>query len=536
MEPSGRMETLLDPGSTEEEHEAIVLAELLRELEGAQRVVQSAHVPLVVPYLMQLREANRSGGSTSSPLPLKSGSSEPQGEALHDEAIRVLPLTLASLEALASSNAVSLLVLMSMRDSKFPGRMRRVTLPLPYSLLSKPYPIQTRDEHIERCERLAAFAMTIPRDQVVLSYASVVSGPATISHSGGTVATASKLKTEHISRIFLPVWQDPPVSKPSGMSDDNNNDGNMPDVSSFDQNGLTATASSSIARAAASAMKYDPSHVSYTQVSEYLRCPYRYYLTRVMKLPGEVSTAMVYGRVLHEAIAEFASSLVVSESDTSDDSVLVDEQYAVAEKRARAMFADSWGVNQDDALFSSTDHERELYEQGVVALETFFQAHKRENPRVLHVEHPFSVFVPEADVELRGVWDRIDAVRSSSHDTSHPVIKEFKSNLSGAARDMGKQARDSLQLKVYMYAFERVFGTLPFGAALQIIGGDDKSNAAGFITASASSAQEAVDTIVTAVSGMRAGEFAPRPSFMECAFCPYASSACRAAGSVNAAS
>lgn len=508
-----------------------MLAEFLRELEGAQRVVQSAYVPLVVPYLIQLREANRSRGSTTSPQQPTTASSEDDSELPRDEAIRVLPLTMASLESLAGFNAVSTLVLMSMRDSKFPGRMRRVTLPLPYSLLSEPYPIQTRDEHIERCERLAAFAMAIPRDQVVLSFAAVVSGPPTSSPTGGRAAATAKLKVEQISRVFLPIWQDPPVSKPSDMSDDDDTSG-----TSFSRRNRAA-ATPSIVRGATPTIKYNPSHVSYSQISEYLRCPYRYYLARVMKLPGELSTAMMYGRVLHEAVAEFASALISDhDSDADAASNAHDQRQVAAEKRALATFADSWDANQDDLLFSSSDHERVLYEQGVVTLEAFFQAHKSESPRVLHVEHPFAVFVPEANVELRGIWDRIDVVTSPGQGTEHTVIKEFKSNVSGAARDIAKQAHKSLQLKVYMYAFERVFGTLPFGSALQIIGEDEKSNAAGFIMSSASSAQEAVDTITTVVSSMRAGEFAPQPNYMECAFCPYASSACRAAGDASTTS
>lgn len=516
------MEALLNPGSTEEEHEAIVLAEFLRELEAAQNVVQSPHTPIVVPYLMQLREANRSrvpqakqakqAKSTQLATSLQDGANV-EGE----DGIWVLPLTMASLESLAE-HSVSTLVLMSMRDSKFPGRMRRITLPLPYNLLSEPYPVQTRDEHIERCERMAALAMTIPRDQVVLSYATIVS---TMSNSG--ISSPHKTKIEQISRVFLPIWHHPgitPVDR--GVSS-----------SISDTNGGTDAVEAARANNS-SAIKYNPPHLSYTQISEYLRCPYRYYLSRVMKLPGEVSTAMVYGRALHEAIAEFASAVEPFDGNKGND---VDNQHQVeAERKALATFQTAWESSQDEAQFASSAHESTLYEQGVLALQSFFKSYSVENPLILHVEHPFSVFVPEADVELRGVWDRIDAVQGLNGSQDRVVIKEFKSNMSGSVRDVKKQARESLQLQLYMYAYERVFGSLPFGAALQFIGADDKSNASGFITSSAASAHEAVETITEVARGMRAGEFSPRPNFMECAFCPYASSACRAAGDPSGSS
>lgn len=516
------MESLLNPGSSEEEHEAIVLAEFLRELEGAEQVVQSMHVPLVVPYLMQLRDTNRPriiARATTVPGGISARSKDQgflsglDGDGLlsGEQGVRVMPLTSAVLESLAGADAVSCLVLVSMRDSKFPGRMRRITLPLPLALLSTPYPVQTRGEHIERCEQLAAFALTIPKDEVVLSYASVVtpSTPGPASQPG---------KREQVSRVFLPVWSDPPESASSPIEEQQGKP-----LSSFESS--TDVPASTQVHLSPQTIKYNPSHVSYTQISEYLRCPYRYYLGRVMKLPGEVSTAMMYGRAMHEAIAEFVSAL--EQREDQSDPVDATNRQMNAEKQSLETFTAAWQSIDDDGLFASSEHKLALQEQGVAALQTFFASFKRENPRVEYVEHPFSVNVPEADVELRGVWDRIDRV------DDRVIIKEFKSSVSGAARDMAKQARDSLQLKLYMFAYEKVFGEPPFGTALQLIGGDERANAAGFIQASVESNKEAVETVVSAVRGMRNGEFAPKPNYIECAFCPYASSACRASRTVG---
>ncbi|ETM98877.1 hypothetical protein PPTG_19208 [Phytophthora nicotianae INRA-310] len=179
----------------------------------------------------------------------------------------------------------------------------------------------------------------------------------------------------------------------------------------------------------------------------------------------------------------------------------------------------------------------------MMALWEFIETHYGDVQlkEIVHVEKDFSFHVPEANVELRGVWDRIDRVSSRTGDGSSSfVIKEFKSNMGGAERNMRKLADDSLQLKMYMYAFRKVFGEAPYGAKLQQIGGNYNEASKpsrrrisragnddnGFVHFSEEAAQEAVDAIVEVALGLRRGDFEPKPSFVECAFCPYAGSAC----------
>ncbi|KAI9917752.1 hypothetical protein PsorP6_012573 [Peronosclerospora sorghi] len=80
--------------------------------------------------------------------------------------------------------------------------------------------------------------------------------------------------------------------------------------------------------------------------------------------------------------------------------------------------------------------------------------------------------------------------------------------MSGTERKMDKQATESFQLKLYMYAFCQGFGEAPYGAKLQEIGGNysqQSSKARGvkcgkvgdaFVHFPEKSAQEAEDTIV----------------------------------------
>lgn len=497
------MESLLEPSSPLEEQEAIALADFLRELEAAQNVVQSAHVPFVVPYLQQLRESKLSSTYQSSQLLA--------GDAglVAGEGIVVLPLTKRNVQNLDTS----VLFMVSMRDSKFPGRMKRLTTPLPYKLLSEPFPVQTRDEFLKQSEKLAFEATTCATDEVIISYATVATGP------GSSV----KAKQESLSRVLLPLWRDSSIQGVGGSSNGDEGSGATgsktlsSDVSIYPRYISNGDAKPNY-------IKYEPSHLSYSQISDYLRCPQRYFLARVMKLPSEASSAMMFGRALHEAIASFASNVQEMNEEISHDQepkVTKEMVIEAAREQAHAVFARSW---ESEGVFVAPEQEQHVLEQGRQALDAFCAHHADRN--ILHVEHPFEVFVPEADISLRGVWDRIDLTERG------PVIQEFKSNMSGSDRNVGKLAKESLQLKLYMYAFQSVFGSAPRGAVLEMIGGDAASPAPGrdqdgyvpFTSEAVDEAQEAIQTVVT---GLREGDFAPKPSYMECAFCPFAASACR---------
>lgn len=613
LEETGRLEALLSPSSPKQERESVVLADFLRELESAQNVVKSGQVTFVVPYLQQLRETNLTSSVSLEDATDILSSSASGGHS----GIRVLPLTAYALESLAASvsgeeDNQHVLVFMSMRDSKFPGRMKRLTLPLPYELLSEPYPVQTRTEHLEQCEQIAYQALTMGEySEVIISFAeladpstskrevfsrtfqpiwhegdppAITKGnvnnkagteasdatsppqPSSLKHSStcqailhGEEATeaslvwlseVAQLVRKLLNRVFLPIfhYEERQAATAKTSSDDGNatyseqNQDPMSMKKPPAKRPETSSASSVNSHRspvpAATRASYEPSHLSYSQISEYLRCPHRYYLSRIMKLDGDVSTSMMFGRALHEGIAAFAKSIAAAQRNDE----ITEEVKTLAAVEAEEAFRGAW-AGDGYGLFTSKEEASFVLERAMMALWEFIETHygDLQLKEIVHVEKDFSFHVPEANVELRGVWDRIDRVFNPIGDGSFSlVIKEFKSNMGGADRNMRKLASDSLQLKMYMYAFTTVFGEAPHGAKLQQIGetfnepsksrrrrisraGNDDN---GFVHFSEEAAQEAVDAVVEVASGLRRGNFEPKPSFAECAFCPYAASAC----------
>ncbi|CEG39815.1 P-loop containing nucleoside triphosphate hydrolase [Plasmopara halstedii] len=598
LEESGRLTSLVNPSSPAEEREALLLADFLRELETVQNIVKSDKVTFVTPYLQQLRE--------TSLTPSASWEDKMSADfSTNNESVRVLPLakhtltSIAATEAKSSSNQHTL-VLMSMRDSKFPGRMKRLTLPLPYELLSEPYPVQTRLEHLKQCEGLAYEALMLAEyNAVVLSFAELAS---------------SSSKREVLSRTLQPIWHD--GDEPEGFTmNEDGEERKLNEITSFEdleksqhlafdkffsKEKMIDTSYSWFSKAARfmrelanrmlhphaaintyrslsknddtaararqeqdkepllrekisdraetphlralplTSPSYEPSHLSYSQISEYLRCPHRYYLSRVMKLNGDMSTSMMFGSALHTGIAAFAKVIAAAQQR----GMVTEEAKMLAAIEAKAAFRSSW-VGDGYGLFTSSEQASVLFERGMMALYDFAQSHHDDlqHQEIVGVEQEFSIFVPEANIELRGVWDRIDRVSNNDRGSSSLVIKEFKSNMSGAQRNMQKLVVDSLQLKLYMYAFRKVYGEAPYGAQLQEIGEnfveerDDlsnkrqtsysrKKNKIGFELFSEKAEREAVNAIVEVASRLREGHFDPKPTFAECAFCPYVASAC----------
>ncbi|GLD99067.1 hypothetical protein PINS_up007785 [Pythium insidiosum] len=496
LDQAGQLSRVLDPSSSRDARHALALAEFLREIDAAQRIVQSPFVPFVVPYLLQLHTA-------------RATVSRPERDDSHvqdDGGVSVLPLTPAGAaelheRVLSKHERLRLAVLMGMRDSKFPGRLQRITWPLPEGLLLPPLPVQTRDEWLRNCETLVTDLLSAcdPR-QVILSYALVA-------------AQSTAKRPETISRVLAPLWIEPstpdeatpmfpsppPPSPPPPATDSSTPETNPP---------------------AMPTTSFTPSHLSYSQISEYQRCPQQYYLARVLRLRDEsddtrTTPAMMFGRAIHEALAAFARSLQQHETR--------EQAHAAAVSALETTWRQTGFLSrQQEALFRA---------RARTALESFIaQSASTECSEVLAVEQAFECWLPGTDVPLRGVWDRIDRLADG-----RVVIREFKSQSSadGLRTQLDRVAQDSLQLQLYMVAYELLHGEAPSGASLEVVSCADKPPAPGFVAYSTDVRAHALEAASAAAEAIQAGRFEPTPSFAACSTCAFAGTVCRAGVNVD---
>ncbi|RHY36582.1 hypothetical protein DYB38_013865, partial [Aphanomyces astaci] len=116
------------------------------------------------------------------------------------------------------------------------------------------------------------------------------------------------------------------------------------------------------------------------------------------------------------------------------------------------------------------------------------------------------------------VWDRLE----TSHDDGGTYVVEFKSNLSDGPRNNQTLAESSLQLQLYMLAYARVYGVPPRGGALRSLETSHGLNDEGIVLYDPTDDGRILQVIVDTVQKIRRREFDAVPSFMGCAYCPFA--------------
>jgi len=97
------------------------------------------------------------------------------------------------------------------------------------------------------------------------------------------------------------------------------------------------------------------------------------------------------------------------------------------------------------------------------------------------------------------------------------VITDYKSSDVRDQKRADTKARDSLQLHVYAMAHQAETGKLPSLVQLHFI----DSGVVGAAEPNEARIDKAREKLSAAAEGIRAGEFAPRPSPLGCGYCPF---------------
>ncbi|ETW01253.1 hypothetical protein, variant 1 [Aphanomyces invadans] len=455
---TGELEGLMSPTSEADAAASQALAAYFYTVGEAQHSTKSVHVPFVAPYLQLLKDSGRLVPPSN-----------------RDDSIETSRVTVVSIQTATKRHiAADTIVFSGMADKAFPGRKPREPTALPMALLESIAPTgratsqAKRQEFIEKCRETLSNLMLCAKLNVVFTA------------SGGTP-----------SRILAPLWQSPTVHHPPGRP--------------------------SLPRrrddTADQAKELQLEHVSFSQLDEFMRCPYRYYLARVVKIDQPTSPGLVYGRSLHEGIAAWSSDPWVP--DASQNAL------------------DALNASWESGCFRSKEEEEMLLNQATDALAAFIAFETANPPRIDAVESPFDINVPEANIRLKGnsfslprpsldvifavgVWDRIDVRADGTY------VVEFKSNMSNGPRNNQALAESSLQLQLYMLAYAHVHGVPPRGGVLRSIESPHGLNDEGVVQYDAKADDHILRGIADTVQRIRRREFDALPSFMGCAFCAFA--------------
>ncbi len=184
-------------------------------------------------------------------------------------------------------------------------------------------------------------------------------------------------------------------------------------------------------------MRQQP-HVSFTQLDTYLRCPLRYRLAYIDRVPPDfVPAALAFGSGIHGAIAYFFRQVQQGQAPAVED--------------LQAYFEGYWQLENGECAirYPEKDTKESFLALACRMLEVF---HQKQEPgtEVVGVEVPFQV--PLIDQETGEVLDRplvgsLDLLERSAE--GQLVVVDVKT---AARKYTSLQVEASLQLSIYSYA------------------------------------------------------------------------------------
>src|SRR5437867_4300378 len=232
--------------------------------------------------------------------------------------------------------------------------------------------------------------------------------------------------------------------------------------------------------------------VSYEAIDDYQKCALLYRFKHVLQIPTLPTPQMTYGLALHEAVKDF-----LRRKRDDAEPTLADLQ---------GVFRAAWLAEG----FISPAHESERFQAGLASLRRFFDGERGQPPPDL-VEQRFSFMLGKDRVV--GRWDRVDRGPNGAVSVDYKAGADEEG--SGRAQ---RSANESLQLRLYALAHERVYGERPAQTVLHFL----ESGERGAVTPTEDSVGAVRGLVTGTAARIRAREFAPNPKGLRtCQQCPY---------------
>lgn len=238
----------------------------------------------------------------------------------------------------------------------------------------------------------------------------------------------------------------------------------------------------------------DVLRLSSSRIDDYLTCPLKYRYAHEVQVPLASDPSFMYGNAVHNALRVYYQHRLRGWPVTADDVLRV--------------FEESWSSEG----FISRQHEERRLEQGRHTLRRFVAREDAARRMPLQIEQGFKF--KRGNNVIEGRWDRIDERDGGI------VIVDFKTSEVASAEDADKRAKESLkksQLGLYALAYRETRGAAPGRVELQFV----ESGVAGSAEVALEHLEAALGRIDQAAAGIRAADFAARPEYNACRYCPY---------------
>ncbi len=170
-------------------------------------------------------------------------------------------------------------------------------------------------------------------------------------------------------------------------------------------------------------------------IDDYETCAYKYRYAHVLRLPILRHHTVVYGFALHSAVAYFYQQKMQGKK--------------VALRGLLKVLEETWVTEG----FLSVEHEEKRLLQAKKVLASFYEREKNSKERPTFIEKNFRFAV--RDVLVTGRFDRVDV------DGTKVRIIDFKSVENRDQESLSKDAKESVQLRIYSLGYYRAYKVIP---------------------------------------------------------------------------
>jgi len=359
--------------------------------------------------------------------------------------------------------------LVNLVADRFPSRQRGDPIPLPDDLIKETLP--SGDFHMQEERRLFYVGMTRAMDRLYFSWARDMGGK--------RIKKVSPYVLESLDKVESGAK----LVKLSA-------------VEKIKQFALVEKKSYKLPQA-------DQKIIKLTQgsIDDYETCAYKYRYAHVLRLPILRHHAIVYGFALHAAVAEFYRQKMNRRKPTL--------------KKLLEVLDNTWVTEG----FLSAEHEENRLEQAKKVLESFYKREKdkKELPKFIEKNFRFSV----GDVLVTGRFDRVDVEGNKVR------VIDFKSSENRSMEQLGKDAKSSVQLRIYALGYYKSYGVIPefvgiYDLESGLIGGYEPTK-----DMMKKTEEEVVEVARNVRGDLQNDAFVANPKYFgrlpACYYCPYSS-------------
>ncbi len=450
LNESGYLEDITKHETLQSQQDVGVLRQLFKTIESFQKGERPATVRSFLKYIDHVTESGDAGGLEHD---IEAGPETIKIMTIHSAKGLEFPYVFVG-------NVV---------EQRFPGMDRKDPIPVPDALVREILP--QGDAHLQEERRLMYVAITRARDGIFFTLAEDYGGqrrkkPSPFLYELKLLAApvvAEKKKNPLPARQFKPT---PKQVKESA------------------------------------AYNVREKQYSFTKLSTYNDCPWKYRYAFVLQVPKRGSHVLSYGSSVHKTLFNFFTLWKERQKTTEKGSVSLTELLAMYE----GAFIDEW--------YPSKKTRKEYYDKGVKALTSWYAKTIKNPPDILKLEQVFNLKVDE--FVINGAIDRVDKIGIDAK-TGKPQVKivDYKT---GKVKEKFEKD-DKYQLLIYTLAVQDP----------NIIDGEVKELEYYFIDENESRSMEPTEKDATAalewvrntVGKIQSGDFHPTPNPMICKFCDY---------------